>query len=217
MGRRSWRTRKFFRSLEMAYQGASAPLHNFSSIYDYGSHLGHWISAFEVLTHPRKGRVGWKDVLDLLAEPRVHDPRLQHKRYVIRERGHQASAPRRCNLPQRLYKQAYDARNDFLHGNPVRLTSLYPFRNRRRPPLTMFMPLLFRLALDTFLEGFPFPKRVCEQSQRWDLYQMYSRCSGLERALLRSLMNDDEWERYLEDERREVLAVGDEPPRWEES
>ena len=50
-----WPTRALFRSLEMAYQASSLPVKNHSTIYDYGANASLWVSAFEILSHPRNG------------------------------------------------------------------------------------------------------------------------------------------------------------------
>ena len=51
-----WSTRVLFRSLEMAYQATAMPFKNHSTIYDYGTSASLWVSAFEILSHPRMGR-----------------------------------------------------------------------------------------------------------------------------------------------------------------
>lgn len=61
-----WSTRTLFRSLEMAYQAASMPFKNHSTIYDYGSSASLWVSALEILSHPRTENANLLSVLSLL-------------------------------------------------------------------------------------------------------------------------------------------------------
>ena len=60
----------------------------------------------------------------------------------------------RVNLVQKLYKELYDTRNDFLHGNPVKPKRLYPFRNKNVPHIIRFAPLIYKIALLSFLDRF---------------------------------------------------------------
>ena len=68
-----WSTRALFRSLEMAYQATAMPFKNHSTIYDYGSSASLWVSAFEVLSHPRTGRADLLSVLDLIGSYEWND------------------------------------------------------------------------------------------------------------------------------------------------
>jgi len=114
-----WSTRTLFRSLEMAYQATTMPYKNHSTIYDYGSSASLWVSAFEIISHPRQGSANLLSVLDLLG------------RYDWQ-----------------------DTRNDFLHGNPVRLNRLHPFKNKKIQPITRFAPLIYKVVLLSFLDQF---------------------------------------------------------------
>ncbi len=145
-----WATRSLFRSLEMAYQATSMPFRNHSSIYDYGSSASLWVSALEVLSHPRKGKADLKSVLNMLNGYEWHRSTLGRKAYRIKYRGARHSV----NLVLKLYKELYDTRNHFLHGDPVRRSSLYPFRNKRTQPLTRFAPLIYKVALMSVLDKY---------------------------------------------------------------
>jgi hypothetical protein len=59
-----WSTRTLFRSLEMAYQASSMPFKNYSTMYDYGASASLWVSAFEILSHPGKGKANLLTVLE---------------------------------------------------------------------------------------------------------------------------------------------------------
>ena len=145
-----WSTRALFRSLEMAYQATTMPFKNHSTIYDYGSSASLWISAFEVLSHPRRGRADLLSVLHLLGSYDWDDESIKKKVYKIRHKGQN----HRINLVQKLYKELYETRNDFLHGNPVRKSRLYPFKNTSLQPITSFAPLIYKVAMLAFLEQF---------------------------------------------------------------
>lgn len=145
-----WQTRKLFRSLEMAYHATTMPFKNHSTIYDYGSSASLWVSAFEILCHPRSGNVGLLSVLDLLERYSWADKTVRKKAYKVKYRGNES----RVNLVQRLYKELYDTRNAFLHGNPVRPTRLRALKNKRKLSITRFAPLIYKVALLCFLDQF---------------------------------------------------------------
>lgn len=156
-----WSTRVLFRSFEMAYQAAAMPFRNNSTIYDYGSSISLWVSAFEILTHPRKGYAGLKTVLHLLRQYEWSDKKIRQKRYQIKYQ----RKKEQVTLVEKLYFQIYQARNDFLHGNPVKLKNLYPFQNDQRKPLTAFAPLIYKVALYSFLNQFR-DQRKCKGTEQ---------------------------------------------------
>lgn len=145
-----WQTRKLFRSLEMAYQATTMPFKNHSTIYDHGSSASLWVSAFEILSHPRTGNVGLLSVLDLLGRYSWADKTVRKKAYKVKYGGYES----RVNLVQKLYKELYDTRNVFLHGNPVRTTRLRALKNKRKLSITSFAPLIYKVALLCFLDQF---------------------------------------------------------------
>jgi len=177
-----WKTRVLFRSLEIAYQAASVPTSNMSSIYDFGSRIGLWLSAFEVLVHPRKGDASFQTVVELLRAFPWHNPRLRRRLFlVVKSRKRNKM---RVNLVQNLYGELYEARNDFLHGNAVTASRLFPFRNKRRPSLTQVAPLVYKVALSCFLEKVPYISRKQGQQPNWK--DMFDR-RALESALMATL------------------------------
>src|SRR5438876_9778967 len=109
-----WRARRLFRSLEIAFQAAGLPDENLGTAHDYGTHLALWVSAFEVLVRPYRGRSELRGVLDFLGRARFYRPSLSRRRYSARIGGQRLA----LNFAQRLYVQIYNARNAFLHGNP---------------------------------------------------------------------------------------------------
>jgi len=141
-----WSTTALFRSLEMAYQASTMPFKNHSTIYDYGSSASLWVSALEVLSHPHKGKADLASVLNLIEQYNWNNKAMKRRMYKVT-----LKKKDRINLPQRLYKELYDTRNEFLHGNPITTNRLHPFRNKSTPVITRFAPLLYKVALLSFL------------------------------------------------------------------
>jgi hypothetical protein len=82
----TWDSRLLFRSLEIAYQAMVTPFRNNSTLYDYGTNLSLWVSAFEILVHEKAGdRVGWRQVIELLGKYRWGSKELRGKWYTIYE------------------------------------------------------------------------------------------------------------------------------------
>lgn len=123
-GREAWNLRAMFRSMEMAYRALEVPIANESSMYDAGTTFALWVSAFEILVHgaQRESEVGEADVLTALSKVPWAAPRLHHRRYSTRRRDKKGSAKKkspRKTLAESMYHALYEARNAFLHGNPV--------------------------------------------------------------------------------------------------
>ncbi|MBL7178728.1 MAG: hypothetical protein ISS65_00765 [Desulfobacterales bacterium] len=116
-------TRILFRSLEMAFQASTLPFKNHSTIYDYGASSSLWVSALEILSHPKKGSANLLTVIELMDKYDWLHKDLKRHSYVINYRGKR----KQVNLSQKLYKELYDTRNAFLHGNPVTPNRLKPF------------------------------------------------------------------------------------------
>jgi hypothetical protein len=134
-----------FRSLEVAYQAASLP--KSATLHEFGARIALWVSAIEILAHAASGRANLGTVLDLLDPFPWHDSRLGHRRNVVMYRHR-----RRVPFIGKLYRELYAARNDFFHGNPVTVRRLYPFRRLDLPLLNRVVPLIYKVALLTFLE-----------------------------------------------------------------
>ena len=147
---KEWSTRALFRSLEMAYQASTLPFENHSTIYDYGVSASLWVSALEILSHPRRGQANLLSVIELLGHYQWNNRVLKKKTYKVKYRGRE----HKVNLPQKLYKELYDTRNDFLHGEPVKINRLFPFKNNKLPGITRFAPLIYKVALLSFLKQF---------------------------------------------------------------
>ena len=178
-----WQTTALFRSLEMAYQATTMPFKNHSTIYDFGSSASLWVSAFEILSHPKTGKADLKTVLDLLGKYQWNDKKVKRKSYKIKYRGQELSV----NIVQKLYKELYDTRNDFLHGNPVKPSRLYPFKNRKVHPITRFAPLVYKVGLLSFLDNFK-PKSKKDNWQKEYISKLINE-RGLSEAILKSKGN----------------------------
>lgn len=143
----SWYTRLLFRSFEVAYQALMSPFHH-STIHEYETNLSLWTSAFEILVQKKGGKnVGYKDVLKLLGNYKWGMKKLDDRRFKIYK---ERNLPR-GNLVQKLYREIYDTRNAFFHGNPVTESCLYPFRNKARPSLFQLAPTIYWVALTVYL------------------------------------------------------------------
>ncbi len=173
-------SRLLFRSMEVAYQALLSPYRH-SSIYEHGTYMSLWISSFEILAQKNgKGKVGYKDVIKILGKYKWNINRLDRKRYKIFEK---KSNPK-GNLVQKLYKELYDARCDFLHGNPVTEKRLFPFRNKDRPLLLHIAPIIYWTALSVYLPQLKRLKKV----ERIGIYtQEYFNRSHYMDALLSSI------------------------------
>jgi len=154
--RNSEASRLLLRSLEVAYQALLSPYRH-STLYEFGTYLSLWTSAFEILAQKgQKKKVGYKDVLELLGQFKWSENKLDNRRYnVFKEK----SKPK-GNLVQKLYRELNDARNDFFHGNPVTERRLFPFRNKDRPPLQHLAPVLYWTALSVYLPRLTRRKKV---------------------------------------------------------
>lgn len=134
-----------FRSLNMADAAMRMPAGSEVTFLDPGRSIANWVSAFEVLAHEREGRASRNGVFNLLLERPSLDPRLNRRHFTVR----QGRGTQRVSLPLKLYDLLYQARNDFLHGNPVTARSLRISRSGRY--LLHFAPLLYRTVLANFL------------------------------------------------------------------
>jgi hypothetical protein len=172
-------TRTLFRSLEMAYQASTMPFKNHSTIYDYGASASLWVSAFEILSHPKNRNANLLTVLDLIGKYEWLHKDLKRRSYTIDYRD-----KKKVNLSQKLYKELYDTRNAFLHGNPVTPNRLKPFGRKDSPIITRFAPLLYKVALISFLEQF----KTKRKSKRIDILKDYARKSITERNLAEALL-----------------------------
>ncbi len=184
--RQRWQDRALFRSLNMANQAAQLPAGVDATLYDLGRIAALWVSAFEILTHPRKGKAGLGSVYACLGAVSHIDRKVRLRRFSA-YMNHKRPWPRRA-LPCWLYGKLYRARCNFLHGEPIGPSPLNPVGSK--VSLFWLAPCLYRLALTTFL-GLSFKKPIPRGSpgklaeyiasnMKFERYQ-----ETIERALLR--------------------------------
>jgi hypothetical protein len=179
-GRTEWSTTALFRSLEMAYRASAMPFANHATVNDYGTSASLWVSALEILSHPRKGRANLLTVLNLLGQFPWSDKTVKRRLYKVKH----IQKEYRVNLPQRLYKELYDTRNEFLHGNPISMNRLHPFRQKDKPGITRFAPLLYKIALLSYLDKYK-GKKIERDRQRHNITQLLHEWS-LSEAILKA-------------------------------
>ena len=139
----------------MAVQAGSIPA-NAPTIFDLGRSISLWVSAFEILSHPRIVRADLFTVYRLFQGMHSCDRKVSRRQYAafIRERAKAKRQkaglkPVRYSLPCWIYGKLYQARNHFLHGNPIPKKALSP--NGKKNGLFWLAPSLYRLALTGFL------------------------------------------------------------------
>jgi hypothetical protein len=152
------KTRRLFRSLEIAYLAGRVPAvgSRETSIHDYGAVIALWISAIEILSHKKdktkpkkKAAANLLTVLELLSKIEWGDSDLCTKPYWVEYHGTRYS----LNVIQKLYLELYRARNAFLHGNAVKPSHLYPCGNKSAHTLMHCAPLIYRAAVLAFTDG----------------------------------------------------------------
>jgi hypothetical protein len=145
-GKDSIEGRCLFRALEMARAASKMPGGSDATEYDAGRAVALWVSAFEILVRDER-QSNCRRVLLLL-------DRVEWLREKLKRRDRQARVRKDEFIPSNLAGQIYgrlnEARNDFLHGNPVNEETL-KFEASQRPVVAFAAPL-FRLALTAFLD-----------------------------------------------------------------
>jgi len=145
---------RLFRSLNMAYNGSLIPVASReATIFDVGRLLSLWVSAFEILAHPgSEGKVTRDSVLDQLdRQPVWVCEQLRDLAISIsRTRPKKGDMPVLRKLPAWFYIRLYEARNDFLHGNPVTSASHLIEPHGAKSLLDVAAPL-YRFALSSAL------------------------------------------------------------------
>jgi hypothetical protein len=105
--RQSWQDRALFRSLNMAAQATQPPAGSDLTLYDLCRIAALWVSAFEMLTHPRKGKAGLLSVYPMLERVKCLDKNLRKRTYLAYMT--QKKPWQRRMLPCWLYGKLYCA------------------------------------------------------------------------------------------------------------
>ncbi len=141
-----WDDRRLFRALNMAFHAARMPAGAEITKFDIGRSIALWVSAFEILVHPGgTDKTSISLVFDVLERTNWVTTQAARKAFVTTTQGVQ----RRRTLASWLYQRLYRARNDFMHGNPVRWGSLR--EHSAAPMIVHFAAPLFRLCLASVL------------------------------------------------------------------
>jgi len=187
--RQTLEDRALFRSLNMAVQATQPPGGSDVTFYDLIRNAALWVGAFEMLTHPRKGNAGLRTVYPLLESVKCEDKNLRKKTYTA----YMGSAPKpwpRRMLPCKLYGRLYQARNKYIHGNPVSPALLQLKGSKHglfwlaaplyRFALTGFLKLEFKPKMPKLSNPKAFGRYIAERMDFYDAQQL------IERALLRA-------------------------------
>lgn len=183
----SWENRALFRSLNMANSAMLVPSGSETTQYDIGRSLGLWGSAFEILVHEGpNGSSGTQQVVALIETLAYKSAKAGAKTHLSGRKKDAAL----YSLGAWLYFRLNDARNDFMHGNPI---AANVFATPKGKHLWMYAAPLYRLALTSFL-GLTFDRDppagadtdaiAAFISDRMDFEEMQGVC---ERALLTAI------------------------------
>lgn len=142
---------RLFRSLEVAYQACGVGARNEASIMDYGTQVALWISAIEILAWPGRKHASLDSVLSFLHHPAV-GARARQRRYRVRIKVNGKWESPVLSKLQRAYVAMYTARNRFLHGNPVGMSTLLLKRRKAIAPLPRLAAIVYRAALVAYLD-----------------------------------------------------------------
>ena len=133
---------RLFRALEVAFHALLFPADGLTSINDVGTRIALWVSAFEVLCHPG-GNVNKRHVQKVISDAPFTERVLTLKRFTVSYSGIRS----RVTFPEAVYDDLYWARNQFLHGMPVRQRMLHYRQSVAYTALTDVAPVLFNAAL----------------------------------------------------------------------
>lgn len=167
--------RRLFRALQVAYQASATPMKNQATIHDLGVGIALWVSALEILVHPGgSGQVGRRQVIEHLGRYEEGGESIWRES-ALRDPAYGRDLDR--NLIQELCWRLYDARNDFLHGNPIDAATALDALPGPRGGLSLWdlAPIIFRVALYIALEPWrvPVPWGDAESTEgvRWMIEQ----------------------------------------------
>jgi hypothetical protein len=98
--RQRWQDRALFRSLNMAFQAAQLPAGVGVTLYDLGRIAALWVSAFEILAHPRISKSDLFQVYGLLEKVSYVDDSVGRRKYA-------ANNANRKPVPRRRFRAGY--------------------------------------------------------------------------------------------------------------
>lgn len=149
----SWENRALFRSLNMANSAMLVPSGSETTQYDVGRSVALWGAAFEILVHEGpNGSSGIRQVIALLEKLPWKSAKAAAKEHLS---GRKQDA-QLYSIAAWLYFRLTDARNDFLHGNPI---GQGVFETPTGHHLWGYAAPLYRLALTSFL-GLRFAREI---------------------------------------------------------
>jgi len=172
---KNWADRVLFRSLEMAYRASVLPFGNQGTIHDYGANIALWVSAFEIMIHPKTSNVNIEKVIAFLGKIKYLTHKLNHRRYKITIN----KKPKKVTMIQKTYFEIYQTRNLFLHGNPVTMNDLFPNRDIKLEVFTASIPVIYKFALYQHLNLLNEPNQ--NDTEKWIKYNL--RVGKMEDAL----------------------------------
>lgn len=138
--------RRLFRSLEMAYHACAIPNKNDETLYDHGVSASLWVSSFEILAHDGNWSSN-KKVLELIGGYEWFSKKK------IANKSYKSKFDFKINIVQKLYLQLYDLRNDFIHGNKISKSKIFPFRKRENKSIIYYAPLIYKIALLSYMQN----------------------------------------------------------------
>jgi hypothetical protein len=192
-----WRSQALFRSLDMAHAAAQVPGWVDVTSQSLGRSIALWVSACEILTHPKSGDAGFLQVYEVFNSVDWRTEACSQSTFECYE----GRGRRKPNAPMRtlacwIYGELFHARNDYLHGNEIDSDRLAVKSSGRS--LYMYTAPLYRMLLTGFL-GLDFygpfePKEPGETPYDYAgmmRYRFFSRQGDHERALAHLLKPRD--------------------------
>ncbi len=134
---------RLFRSLNMAFAASQMPASTDVTEYDLGRSVAIWVSAFEILAPAEQA--AYRQMYQLLEG---FDWKVEKNKTAVHSTydGKKNRADR--ILPCWIYGEIYHARNDYLHGNALRVDRLIVPSSGRS--LTDYTAPLYRMALAAY-------------------------------------------------------------------
>ena len=141
------------RSLRMAYEASQMPGQADSTHFDIGTKISLWVSAFEILVHPKYNRSNVDYVCEALRNTPWIKSRLSRKYFntpQIQKNASKLTPSQKISLPEWIYRKLNNIRNDYIHGNEIDETNLI-IKGAKKNILVFAAPL-YRSALASILD-----------------------------------------------------------------